>query len=213
MAKFRCGFVAIIACFICLFAMVVDANALTLFRRQSVSSRNITDFPKWTTLLQHYAQQQAQAYPSPHGQCFGAACMKQQWNAIKGQAKQYYGYEQLVFVNQSLNHLRYIRDIVNWGVEDYWASPVEFLVRNGDCEDYAIAKYMMLRELGWPVESMQIVVAQDQSLNALHSILAVELNNVHYVFDNQIAQLLTDQQIHHYWPIYAINEAGWWRFL
>ena len=56
--------------------------------------------------------------------------------------------DQLHAINRFLNDWRYKPDDQNYGQRDYWATPLEFLRRSGDCEDYAIAKYVTLRELG-----------------------------------------------------------------
>ena len=109
-----------------------------------------------------------------------------------------------------MNRSPYIIDPINYGVPDYWATPVQFFVKDGDCEDYAITKYLSLRSLGWPAEKMRIVVLQDMNLNIAHAVLVVQLNGKGYVLDNQISQLVTDDQILHYRPIYSINENAWW---
>ena len=57
--------------------------------------------------------------------------------------------EKMRRVNRYHNKARYILDIINWRLDDYWASPLQFLERDGDCEDYAIAKFMSLRALGF----------------------------------------------------------------
>jgi predicted transglutaminase-like cysteine proteinase len=46
----------------------------------------------------------------------------------------------------------------NWGAVDYWSSPLEFLNRGqGDCEDYAIAKYFSLIAMGVSPAKMRMV--------------------------------------------------------
>ena len=44
--------------------------------------------------------------------------------------------EKLAEVNEYLNRYPYVDDIVNWGFDNYWETPYEFLARNGDCEDF-----------------------------------------------------------------------------
>ena len=63
---------------------------------------------------------------------------------------------QLREVNREMNLHPYILDINNWGVEDYWETPFEFLKKNGDCEDFSITKYMLLKAAGYPVENMRV---------------------------------------------------------
>lgn len=59
--------------------------------------------------------------------------------------------KKLKSVNNFFNLLRFTDDIKLWGVSNYWATPIEFLgVNAGDCEDFAIAKYFTLLELGIP---------------------------------------------------------------
>ena len=77
-------------------------------------------------------------------------------------------------VNSFFNRVPAAVDMDRWGVEDYWATPAETLSVNGaDCEDYAIAKYFMLKELGIPIAKLRLVYAKTwwSSQNA-HLVLA-----------------------------------------
>ena len=80
-------------------------------------------------------------------------------------------------------------DPVNWGQKDYWATPLEFMAKFGDCEDYAIAKFMSLRRLGWKT-SKCVVAVKDLNLKVGHAILVVYLDDKVYVLDNQIKQVI-----------------------
>jgi predicted transglutaminase-like cysteine proteinase len=76
-------------------------------------------------------------------------------------------------VNGFFNRLPYITDQVHWRAEDYWATPAEFLASNGgDCEDYAIAKYFTLKELGVPIGRLRLVYARTSRTNVAHMVLA-----------------------------------------
>jgi predicted transglutaminase-like cysteine proteinase len=76
-------------------------------------------------------------------------------------------------VNGFFNRLPAVTDWVHWGVEDYWATPAEFLASSGgDCEDYAIAKYFTLKELGVPVARLRLVYARTWRSNGAHMVLA-----------------------------------------
>src|SRR5262252_3970879 len=58
-------------------------------------------------------------------------------------------------VNRALNRIRFVDDASHWGEEDYWATPAESVGSNGgDCEDFSIAKYFMLKELGVPISKL-----------------------------------------------------------
>ncbi len=52
-------------------------------------------------------------------------------------------------VNTWVNYIKYKSDKKVYGVSDYWATMYEFIGKGkGDCEDYTIAKYYILKELG-----------------------------------------------------------------
>jgi len=77
-------------------------------------------------------------------------------------------------VNRFFNRVAYVPDRELWRVDDYWATPAEMLSVDGaDCEDYAIAKYFALRELGVPVDKLRLVYARTwQVANEAHMVLA-----------------------------------------
>jgi predicted transglutaminase-like cysteine proteinase len=77
-------------------------------------------------------------------------------------------------VNDFFNRVPSVEDRLVWGVEDYWATPSETLSVNGaDCEDYAIAKYFTLKELGIPVARLRFVYARTWwSRDSAHLVLA-----------------------------------------
>ncbi len=184
------------------------AQTLNLFGTAEQPSADLTPFPKWTNLLQKIQQDNLEA---PQG-CSGINCPAQQWQKILQLAQQATGIQILGIINKAVNQYRYIADYKIWQKQDYWASPKQFFEKGGgDCEDYAIVKYMALRKIGWDPSQMRIVVLQDTKLKQLHSVLAVRFNGKTYIMDNQIRKLITDKQLSHYIPIYSINETGWWR--
>lgn len=120
---------------------------------------------------------------------------------------------QIRAVNDYMNKAAYVIDPINYGVPDYWATPFQFFQKDGDCEDYAIAKFVSLRALGVSNDDMRIVVLKDENLNVIHSVLAVYQNGKILILDNQIGQVIEDKKINHYKPIYSINETNWWRHM
>jgi predicted transglutaminase-like cysteine proteinase len=79
-------------------------------------------------------------------------------------------------VNAFFNGVSYVPDADQWGMSDYWASPAEMLASNGaDCEDYSIAKYFALKELGVPIERLRITYVKAVRLNQAHMVLAYYL--------------------------------------
>ena len=79
----------------------------------------------------------------------------------------------LTLVNARLNRIRFVDDAVHWGQEDYWATPAESVASDGgDCEDFSIAKYFLLKELGVPVSRLRLVYVKAIRLNQAHMVLA-----------------------------------------
>jgi predicted transglutaminase-like cysteine proteinase len=82
----------------------------------------------------------------PDGSCDSRKfnkCHLAQWEAFLDSASTLSAIsrrQQIGKVNRHLNRYRYITDIRNWNIEDYWATPQQFFIHDGDCEDYAIAK-------------------------------------------------------------------------
>jgi predicted transglutaminase-like cysteine proteinase len=197
-------------CGVWLFAASPAKASWALFKTRETYSSDITPFKKWTGMLARYPEQRA----LQQGICAKGsrgACVLTKWmNALEGM-RGLSRMEQMQRVNSLLNAMPYREDIVNWGVDDFWATPIEFQQRSGDCDDYAIAKYLSLRILGFPVDDMRVLVLTDMNLGVMHAILVVNEGGAFYLLDNQIKQLTTDKRVFHYQPIYSINEEGWWR--
>ncbi len=84
-----------------------------------------------------------------------------QWGELMRQLPALDDMARLRRVNGFFNRIPGATDAVLWGVADYWATPLEFLVRNGgDCEDYALAKYFTLKAGGIAVEKLRITYAR-----------------------------------------------------
>ena len=113
-------------------------------------------------------------------------------------------------VNDLMNEHPYIRDSRNWGVNDYWETPVEFLTRGGDCEDFAIVKYLSLRALGVPEERMRVAIVQDTQKNIPHAVLALYADDGVYILDNQNKAVFNAGHQGRYRPIFSINRTAWW---
>lgn len=119
-------------------------------------------------------------------------------------------HEKLEAVNTFVNQVPYVRDLDRFGVVDYWAPPLQFFAGGGDCEDYAIAKYVSLRKLGLPAERLRIVVLEDVARGLAHAILAVRLDGEVWVLDNYYDAIARFSELTHYAPYYAVNEDQRW---
>jgi predicted transglutaminase-like cysteine proteinase len=186
------------------------AASVALFGSSEMQGANLAFFPQFTDMLRRYSADLGHLNESCSSGS-STACMLEDWASFITSIKGLDPRSQIEEVNSYINDIAYIEDPDNWGAEDYWATPVQFFTRNGDCEDYAIAKYMTLRSLGFPIEALRIVVLMDTNLGIGHAVLAVYVGNDVLVLDNQIDQVVSQTSIHHYQPVYSLNERGWWR--
>lgn len=188
------------------------ALARSYFDATQVRSADLKPFPKWTGVLARYFDEAKLATGSCVSRKF-SLCHLKEWEAFLNTLRSRSLEAQVAEINRFHNKKRYILDPVNWGKPDYWATPREFNRKNGDCEDYAIAKYISLRALGVPDERMRVVIVQDFNLGGIiHSILLVKLDDKEVILDNQVPQVVETRRLRHYKPIYSINETAWWRY-
>jgi len=92
----------------------------------------------------------------------------------------------------------------------YWETAFEFLRHGGQCQDYAIAKYLLLREAGVPANLMRMVVLRDAAIGLDHAVLAVYVDGEPMLLDNLHAGIVPASEASNYHPYYSINENGWW---
>ena len=119
--------------------------------------------------------------------------------------------QQISLVNRYINRQRYEDDRVSSrsSAGNQWETLTEFLHRGGDCEDFAVAKYFILREFGVDAEDMRIVIGRESQRATHHAMLAIRLDKDVWLLEN-------DNTIHRngYQDmdrfVYAINEQGIW---
>jgi predicted transglutaminase-like cysteine proteinase len=118
---------------------------------------------------------------------------------------------QLDVINRWFNRVAYVSDTVNWQSADHWEPINEFLAKGGDCEDYAIAKYAMLRALGLPAKQMRLLIVEDVRKRETHAVLAVDTPAGTRLLDNQLPDVTLLQRVANYRVRVAINENALWR--
>lgn len=172
-----------------------------LFGSREIRSNDISGFRNWTGMLARFQGE----INNPGG--------SMQLDALRSKLTRFQNMslkDKVVGVNNLMNARPYVEDSRNYGKSDYWATPVEFLQRGGDCEDYAIAKYASLRALGVPAEQMRIAIVLDKRLGIHHAILIVYDKGHAYVLDNQDKAVRELANVTRYKPIYSINQKSWW---
>lgn len=121
------------------------------------------------------------------------------------------------FVNQKIRIFG--NDIDIWGKSDYWATPLESFGREaGDCEDYSIAKYLLLRELGVPNEKLRLTYVRAQiggphsRIFQAHMVLSYYAtpNAEPMILDNMISDVRIASRRTDLKPIFGFNSEGLW---
>ncbi len=112
-------------------------------------------------------------------------------------------------VNAFFNRLPFVSDLAHWKAEDYWATPAESVASNGaDCEDFSIAKYFALKELGVPIERLRITYVKATRIDQAHMVLAYYAapGAVPMVLDNLENEVRPASERADLIPVYSFND-------
>lgn len=119
--------------------------------------------------------------------------------------------QQVRLVNRYINKQRYKDDRIRSQsvAGNQWETLTEFLQNGGDCEDFAVAKYFVLREFGVEAEDMRIVIGKEPQRATHHAMLAVNFDDDVWLLENDNTIYRNgDQDINRF--VYAVNEKGIW---
>jgi len=122
--------------------------------------------------------------------------------------------EKLNLVNDFFNqNTAFIEDKILWRQEDYWATPSEFLAQGaGDCEDYSIAKYFSLVEMGVDENKLRITYVKAVVLNQAHMVLTyyATADQTPLILDNLMPAIKPANQREDLVPVYSFNGTSLW---
>ncbi len=190
-------------------ASAAAAGSPRLFESREIHSTNLAQFKQWRDVMARWQQQRASAVTTCADGVW-KACEPQEWARLVRELRGLPLRDQVERVNAAFNRHPYVSSFKNWGEVSHWETPFEFLHKNGQCQDYAIAKFMMLRALGVPNEKLRMVVLHDTVLRLDHAVVVAYVGGEALMLDNQISRVVPVSQIHHYRPYYSTNETGWW---
>ncbi len=113
-------------------------------------------------------------------------------------------------VNREINlSIAYTSDVVQHGTGDVWSSAVAtFTSGQGDCEDFAIAKYVTLREAGVPAADLRVLVGRVASSGGAHAVLAARQDGHWLILDNRRMAMIDDAHAVDLQPLFAFDSAG-----
>lgn len=115
----------------------------------------------------------------------------------------------LSHVNSFYNKILPVDDNDKYNADDYWATPKEFLVQGkGDCEDYAIAKYFTLKEVGINPNNLFMAVVQVKGESSYHMVLLYfkDKKKTPLVLDNLSFRVLPFEKRKKLIPKFIFNE-------
>jgi predicted transglutaminase-like cysteine proteinase len=153
-----------------------------------------------TTLLERCRAEPARC-SSPAARAF--LTMIEDAEAREGRAR-------LQVVNRYFNAaVRYESDLAQHGVLDLWTAPLATLAaRRGDCEDYAIAKYVALRKAGRAAQDLRLVLVNDLWARQHHAVVAARHGGRWLILDNRSDRLLEESEVGKFVPLFALDHEG-----
>ena len=130
--------------------------------------------------------------------------------AIVAQGRAQTGRARIGIINRAINlAIRPMSDLAQWGVIDRWSAPLVTLTTGrGDCEDYAIAKYVALKEAGVAAEDLRLVIVRDLAVGGDHAVVAARLDGSWIVLDNRWLTLVEDSRTRQMVPLFVLDQTG-----
>jgi predicted transglutaminase-like cysteine proteinase len=133
-----------------------------------------------------------------------------QFLAIVDQGRALSGRTRIGVINRAVNlAIEPMSDLAQWGVPDRWSSPLEtFTTGRGDCEDYAIAKYVALTAAGVAAEDVKLVIVRNIATGQDHAVVAARLDGKWMTLDNRWLRLVEDIDMRDVLPLFALDASG-----
>lgn len=164
---------------------------------------------KWRAVKNDIAAElrQVEACRADRSNCTGAA---RRFVLIADEVRGQSGTAKIETANRLINTaIRYMSDLAQHSIVDVWSTPLVSLgTGRGDCEDYAIAKYVLLRDTGIAEKDMRILLVRDRKVHEDHAVLSVRDGDSWKVLDNRYPALVVDGELSHFTPLFALDNGG-----
>lgn len=117
------------------------------------------------------------------------------------------GWTRVAEINRAINlDVRPVSDTTLYGAAPLWPTPLMTFSSNaGDCKDYAIAKYVALRELGFSADDLRIVVVYIPATAEYHALTAVRYDAHWSILDNRTSEIRRDADIADYRALFVMD--------
>lgn len=181
-----------------------------LFGSTEFRSGSLNGLPQWTRVLATMKHESALFEGCAENEAKCTTPALKNWRRIIVAAAKLPRAARPKAVNDFFNRWPYKQDREIYGRREYWATPSEFLSRSGDCEDYSIAKYFALRQLGFTKDELRVVILMDQIRGIGHAVLAVYDQDDILILDSLSNLIVSHARYRHYVPQYSMNETTRW---
>ena len=134
----------------------------------------------------------------------------QKFLAIVDEGRARTGRARIGAINRAVNlAIQPMSDLKQWGVVEHWSAPLEtFATGHGDCEDYAIAKFVALLAAGVAPQDVKLVIVRDKVSADGHAVTAVRIDDHWLVLDNRWLTLAEDRDLVRLSPLFVIDHTG-----
>ena len=188
---------------------VLSMESVPLFGAVETKVKKSTSFRSWETLLKRYAKQEGRLLKG-RGR-INEKLGSKLWNELIDSLRGLDRATQIEKINSYFNSLTYQSDSKNYDVEDYWATPYQFLSRaKGDCEDFAAAKYLALRALGFESSQLRLVVGYDRARGAAHTVTLAVVDGQVLMLDIGDNAIVEMAEVSGFDPFYSVTESDGW---
>jgi len=160
-------------------------------------------YPRWAALMHRQLQQTSQmdACLADSDRC---PAYLRGYREVVVRSATLSSYRRMLLANRFINTRRWR---VEAGSHDDWRTLTEFLRYGGDCEDYAIAKYFVLRRLGFDTADLRIGIGRESTTRDYHAVTMVDVDGAVYLLD------VDGEPSRHqfgYRLLFSINEDAIW---
>jgi len=181
------------------------------FQAGTVFDDSTAGFPLWTDVMARTAQELQ--YTAVCIRVAEHSCVPQAWRELITRIGGLPLMAKLETVNRFINRYPYVSTWQNWHRLSYWEAPFEFLARGGQCQDYAIAKYMALHAAGVSDTQIRVLLVRDTDLGVDHAVVLADVGGVSYILDNLNPNIVPADRDTQYRPYYAISLSGYWTYV
>jgi predicted transglutaminase-like cysteine proteinase len=192
------------------FMKSTNSAGQSLFGSTEISSESLKALPQWARVLSKMNTERRQFRACLENAAACTAAGLKSWREVADATRGKPELEVLKTVNRYFNRWPYRVDRELYGVSEFWATPQEFMKRSGDCEDYSIAKFFVLRDLGYANDKLRIVILKDRIRNIGHAVLAVYALGDILILDSLTDLIFSHKKYQHYVPQYSMNETTRW---